>query len=41
MPTKAQRRNYLDLVGKKRGEMAMKELEVETIRQYKLTKAAA
>lgn len=35
------RRPYLDLVGKRRGAEALKELEVEIRRQHRLAKAAA
>lgn len=35
------RRPYLDLVGKRRGEDAQKELEMEVKRQYRMAKAAA
>ena len=37
-PTKAARREYLDLVEKKRGEMARKELEAEIMKQWKESK---
>lgn len=36
-----QRKPYLELVGKKRGEQARMELEQEIIRQYRMSKAAA
>lgn len=36
-----QRRPYLDLVGKRRGEAAMKELEAEIRRQHRLAREAA
>ncbi|MGR6075466.1 DUF7696 family protein [Achromobacter sp. CSND-B12] len=35
------RRPYLEMVGKRRGEAAQKELEMEVKRQYQLAKAAA
>jgi len=35
------RRPYLDLVGKRRGEAAMKELEAEIRRQHRLAREAA
>lgn len=35
------RRPYLELVGKRRGEAAQRELEMEVKRQHRLTKAAA
>ncbi len=35
------RRPYLELVGKRRGEAAQRELEMEVKRQHRLIKAAA
>lgn len=35
------RRAYLELVGKRRGETARKELEMEVTRQHRLARSAA